>query len=151
MFIHLRENEVFLFFLCNLPAGCWWDTPRAILGLITFYCTIIHCIRQNGFDFGCLLFKFHVRWLFFGCSALGTSSWPERVTECALMFLLVFKLFCSAGWDLEINSFRMNFLNVFLGRGKSQVGCVGGEHRKRNLGVVADPENLSGEDGRILV
>lgn len=64
MFIHLRENEVFLFLLCNLPAGCWWDTPRAIPGLITFYCTIIHCIRQNGFDFGCLLFKFHVRWLF---------------------------------------------------------------------------------------
>lgn len=67
------------------------------------------------------------------------------------MFLLVFKLFCSAGWDLEINSFRMNFLNVFLGRGQSQAGCVGGEHRKCSLGVVADPENLSGEDGRILV
>lgn len=98
-----------------------------------------------------LAFQISRQVAFFGCSALGTSSWPERVTECALMFLLVFKLFCSAGWDLEINSFRMNFLNVFLGRGQSQAGCVGGEHRKCSLGVVADPENLSGEDGRILV
>lgn len=39
VFIHLRGNAGFYFFiflLCNLAAGCWQDTPAAILGLITF-------------------------------------------------------------------------------------------------------------------
>lgn len=65
VFIHLRGNGAFLFLLRNLAAGFWWDTPKAILGLITFSFAVIHCIRQNGIDFGCLLFKFYGRGGFF--------------------------------------------------------------------------------------
>lgn len=115
---------VFLFLLRNLAAGYSWHTSRAILGLILSH-AVIHCIRQNGFDFGCLIFKFYVRGGFFCCSAVGTGSWPERVIESAMMFLLVSKLFQQCR-DLEINSFRMNFLNIFLERGKmgGQVGYI---------------------------
>lgn len=37
----------------------------AVLGLFTFLGAVIYCIRQNGFDFGCLLLKFYVRAGFF--------------------------------------------------------------------------------------
>lgn len=87
---------------------------------------MFHCIRQNHFDFGCLLFKFYVRGGFFGCFAVGTGLWPERVIESALIFLWSLSCFSSAGSGLEINLSRINFLSIFLERGKvgGQVGYI---------------------------
>lgn len=41
-------------------------------------------------------------------------------------FLVSLSCFSSAGWDLEINLFKVIFLNVFLERGKmgGQVGYI---------------------------
>lgn len=63
----------------------------------------------------------------FGCCAVDPGLWPERVTESALMFLLVsLSRFSTAVWDLEINLFRKGYLSVLLDRVKmrDQVGYV---------------------------
>lgn len=50
---------------------------------------------------------------FFRCSAVGTGSWPERVIESAMMFLLVSKLFqqCRVGFR---NKFIQNEFSEYF-------------------------------------
>lgn len=126
MFIHLQGNEDFLFLLYNLAAGCRWDTPKAVHGLFTFSGAMIYCIRKNGFDLRCLLLKFYVRagffWLLCHRSAFVAK---ESNKICFDVPSGLLGCFSSAGWDLEINSFGKNYLNILLDRGKMrvQVGC----------------------------
>lgn len=120
----------------------------------TFPGAMIYCIRQNGFDFGCLLLKFYVGAGFFLLLCHRSRFMArERNKICLDVSSGLLSCFSSAGWDLEINSFRKSYLNILLIRGKmrDQVGYVWVEHWKNNLRVVSDPENLRGKDGRILV
>lgn len=88
---------------------------------------MIYCIRQNGFDFGCLLLKFYVRagffWLFCSKSRFVATD-SNRICFDVPSGLL--SCFSTAGWDLKINSFRKGYLNVLLDKVKmrDQVGYV---------------------------
>lgn len=154
VFIHLRRNGDFLFLLHNLAAGCWWDTPKAVLDLFTFPGAMICCIRQNEFDLGYLLLKFCVRADFFWLLC-HRSRFVARESNriCSDVPSGLLSCFTTAGWDLEINSFRKGYLSVLLDRVKmrDQVGYVWVEYWKNNLRVVTDPENICAKDGRILV
>lgn len=125
VFIHLKGNGDFLFLLYNLAAGCWCGTPKAVLGLFTFPGAVIYCIRQNGFDFGCLLLKFYVRadffWLLCHRSRFVATE-SNRICFDVPSGLL--SCFSTAGWDLEINSFRKGYLSILLDREDERAGWL---------------------------
>lgn len=105
VFIRLKGNGDFLFLLHNLAAGCWWDTLKAVLGLFTFPDAVIYCIRQNGFDFGCS-WNFMLGLASFSCCARSRFVARKSNRICFDVPPDLFD-FSSAGWDWEINSFRV--------------------------------------------
>lgn len=95
--------------------------------LASFPGAMIYGIRQNEFDFGCLLLKFFVRDGFFWLLC-HSSRFVARESN-RICFDVPFGLVScvsTAGWDLEIDSFRKGCLNILLDRGmmRDQVGYV---------------------------
>lgn len=95
--------------------------------LVSFPGAMIYCIGQNGFDFGCLLLKFYVRggffWLFCHRSRFVATE-SKRICFDSPSGLL--SCLSTAGWALEINSFRKGYLNILMDKLKmrDQVGYI---------------------------